>query len=210
MKIFKKNVQQADSIVKDFTPGQLVIVASRSKPQKTDFLIQTVNIALENHRSVGFFSFELSRNQFIERWLALRTGIEWYKLREGYLDKTEFRKALQELKKMESLELFIDDSVALTIDVIAKRIRRLAECLTENGKQLKGVFIDSLSVSGNRQKHLWILKELAEKLEISILVGLKVGFKRNHLEKRRPFAMDNFGQNPPCIFPMADVIFLDE
>ncbi len=206
MKIFKKNVQQADSIVKDFAPGQLVIVASRSKQKKTNFLIQIVNRDLENHRSMGFFSFGRSKSQFIERLLALRTGIELYKLRKGYLDKTEFREALQELKKMESLELFIDDSVALPIDVIAERIRRLAGCLTENGKQLKGVFIDSLSVSGNRQKHLQILKELAEKLEISILVGLK----RNHLEKRGLFTVDDLGQNSPCIFPMADIIFLDE
>lgn len=74
---------------------------------------------------VGFFSLEMSAEQLATRILSEQSGVKSDQLRRGEMSEQEFRGFVEAAKSLEACPLFIDDTPALPIGVLATRARRL-------------------------------------------------------------------------------------
>ena len=72
-----------------------------------------------------FFSLEMSSEQLATRLLSEVSRIPSEKIRTGNLSKFDFENMMKGSEKIKDLNLFIDDSPALTLSSIRSRARRL-------------------------------------------------------------------------------------
>jgi len=74
---------------------------------------------------VGFFSLEMSSEQLAARILSEAAEVPSEQIRRGDMSETEFRRFVEAAKSLENCPLYIDDTPALPISVLAARARRL-------------------------------------------------------------------------------------
>lgn len=114
-------------------PSDLIILAGRPSMGKTALATNMAyNAARAQARSdgregagVAFFSLEMSAEQLATRILADRVEISSHKIRQGEVRAEDFTRFLEASRELEKLQLFIDDTPALTIAQVRTRSRRL-------------------------------------------------------------------------------------
>jgi replicative DNA helicase len=74
---------------------------------------------------VGFYSLEMSAEQLAARVLSEASEVPSDQIRRGDMTESEFRRFVDAAKTLESCPLFIDDTPALPISLLAARARRL-------------------------------------------------------------------------------------
>jgi replicative DNA helicase len=105
--------------------SDLIIIAARPGVGKTSWVLNAAhNAALKGSR-VGVFSLEMSREQLVQRLLAIETGVDSQRLRLGYLNDEEWQHVSDAIGRLAQLPIFIDDSAGLTIHEIRSKSRRL-------------------------------------------------------------------------------------
>lgn len=115
-----------------FNRSDLVIIAGRPSMGKTALATNIAfNSALANFQKtdgggkVAFFSLEMSSEQLVTRILSQESAIPSEKIRKGEINSTDFSKFVESSNKLRDLQLFIDDTPALTVSSIRTRARRL-------------------------------------------------------------------------------------
>jgi replicative DNA helicase len=107
----------------------------------------------------------MSREQLVQRLLAVETGVDSQRLRLGYLNDEEWQLVSEAIGRMAQMPIFIDDSAGLTIHEIRSKSRRLE---AESGVDL--LVIDYLLLmQGSSRKDSNRVQEVSE-----ISRGLKV------------------------------------
>ena len=111
--------------------SDLVIIAGRPSMGKTAFAtniasnISNKNEGAEIKKNVLFFSLEMSSEQLATRLLGELSELSSENIRTGNLSKSDFNKLLTSSDKLKKLNLYIDDTPALTISSIRTRARRI-------------------------------------------------------------------------------------
>ena len=72
-----------------------------------------------------FFSLEMSSEQLATRIISEIAGLSSENIRTGNLSKNDFNKLIKGSENLKDLNLFIDDTPALTISSIRTRARRM-------------------------------------------------------------------------------------
>ena len=142
---------------------------------KTAFVLSMArNIAVDHKTPVAVFSLEMNSLQLITRLISSETGLASDKLRSGKMEPYEWEQLHSKIKKIESAELFIDDTPGLSIFDLRAKCRRL---VSQHG--VKIIIIDYLqlmqgsSKGGVREQEISSisrsLKSIAKELNIPII-----------------------------------------
>jgi replicative DNA helicase len=130
-----------DRITSGLHDGELTIVAARPGMGKTSFVLNVaVNVAspqqLESARDpnerweepgsgVAVFSLEMPREQICNRMLCSEAKVDVSRVRTGMLTPSDWSKLTQAATHLASLNVWIDDTPALSILELRSKARRL-------------------------------------------------------------------------------------
>ncbi len=203
--VLKSGLNDFDKKVGGLHKSDLIIIAGRPSMGKTAF---ATNIALnicqndkvksdESINNILFFSLEMSSEQLATRLLSEVSRIPSEKIRTGNLSKFDFENMMKGSEKIKDLNLFIDDSPALTLSSIRSRARRL-----KRRKGLDLIIIDYLQLinsesknyNDNRVKEISDitrgLKALAKEFNIPVIALSQLSRKVEDREEKRPQLAD--------------------
>jgi replicative DNA helicase len=164
-----------DAMLSGMQPSDLIILAARPAMGKTAFALNVAqNIAAKNF-SVAIISLEMSKEQLVERMFCSLLEVDSWKMRTGQLTENDFSKMGHVMDRINSMNIFIDDSVGNSIMELKAKARRLK---MEHG--LDFLVIDYLQLmtsgkeyGGNRVNEISeisrALKGLARELHVPIL-----------------------------------------
>jgi replicative DNA helicase len=77
---------------------------------KTAFALNVLkNVAVDQKKSVGLFSLEMSSEQIADRILSMVSGIPMYKITKGRLDTEDFAVMGEAMELLSETNVFIDD-----------------------------------------------------------------------------------------------------
>ncbi|MEI7556623.1 replicative DNA helicase [Candidatus Chlorohelix sp.] len=115
-----------DRLTGGFQNSDLIILAARPAVGKTSLALGfAYNMAMTGNRPVGVFSLEMSREQLVQRMLAMETGVDSQRLRTGYVDESEWDRLTRSFGRLATAPLYIDDSAGITIMELRSKARRL-------------------------------------------------------------------------------------
>ncbi|MCR4666491.1 MAG: replicative DNA helicase [Desulfovibrio sp.] len=109
-------------------PSDLIIIAARPSMGKTAFALSlAVNAALsEQATPVAIFSLEMSREQLVQRMLALKARVDMSKLRQAYrLNDEDWNNLYEAAELLDKAPIFIDDTATLSTMELRAKVRRL-------------------------------------------------------------------------------------
>jgi replicative DNA helicase len=154
-----------DEVTGGFQKSDLIITAARPGVGKTSLILNVAHNAAERGNRVGVFSLEMSREQLVQRLLAVETGVDSQRLRLGYLNDEEWQHVSDAIGRLAQMPIFIDDSAGLTIHEVRSKARRLE---AESGVDM--LIIDYLQLmQGSARRDSNRVQEVSE-----ISRGLKV------------------------------------
>lgn len=117
---------QLDSLLGGFQPSDLVILAARPSVGKTSLALNVaVHAAIREHKRVGVFSLEMSKEQLALRLLSQESGINPRPLQTGFMEETDWSKIAQVMNDMADAPMWIDDSPTLSVIELRTKARRL-------------------------------------------------------------------------------------
>lgn len=165
-----------DKYTHGFQEDNYIIVAARPAVGKTAFgLSLAYNMAVQNNRTVGFFSLEMGNQQLMQRLVSKVSGVKHKAVMTGSLPSRERTKVYETLENLKHVKLYIDETPGININDLLIKARKLKR---END-DLCAIFIDYIGLittTGpveSRQIQLSeisaALKGLARELKISVV-----------------------------------------
>ena len=163
-----------DEVTGGLQRSDLIILAARPATGKTSLaLCLAYNVAMRGNGTVGVFSLEMSRDQLVQRIIAMHTGIDTQRLRTGNIRDTDLQNVMEALGQLSSVPIYIEDSAGLSITDVRAKARRLH---AEAGLDL--LIIDYLQLMQGRSRDNRVqevseisrgLKALARELNVPLI-----------------------------------------
>lgn len=165
-----------DKMTSGWQNSDLIIIAARPAMGKTAFVVSMAkNMALDYKIPVALFNLEMSSEQLTKRLLSNVCDIDGTKIKNGQLSSSEWERLNKGVGELESAELYIDDTAALSVFELTSKARKLVK-----DRGVKLIIIDYLQLMnasgmgfGNREQEVSIisrsLKVLAKNLKIPII-----------------------------------------
>jgi replicative DNA helicase len=94
--------------------GDYVIAAGRPGMGKSTLVQNITQRVAEEGETVLIFSLEMSKGNWLMRMLSSETGIDYQRLRTGFLKEVEWSRLTLALGKISEMKVLIDDQVDLT------------------------------------------------------------------------------------------------
>jgi replicative DNA helicase len=203
---------QLDQLLGGLHKSDLIILAGRPSMGKTALATNMAFNAVKAYREehgpdgrpvavdgavVGFFSLEMSAEQLANRILSEQAEISSEKIRKGELISSDFDKVLAVSQQLEHLNLYIDDTPALTIAALRTRARRLKR--TRGLGLLVVDYLQLLNPSGRSRQENRVqeiseitrgLKTLAKELDVPVLALSQLSRAVEQREDKRPQLSD--------------------
>ena len=115
-----------DHLLTAMAPGHLVILAARPSMGKTSLALDIArNVGLQQHKSVGIFSLEMTKEEIFDRMFGTLSGITPWKLTKGHLTDEEFIQMGPVFDQLNDPKIYIDDDPDRTLLNIRSKARRL-------------------------------------------------------------------------------------
>lgn len=155
--------KKLDDVIGGFRDEQLIVLGARPAVGKSAFSLNLANRFLDQQETNSdgslrerkgiIFSLEMSARDWIERNIAMRTGINGKDIRDGSITDTQWMQiAVQIAEDNTKDRLYINDHPSLTIFDIEQEIAKVSQEVD----RLDFVFIDYLQLissnNGNRQQ----------------------------------------------------------
>jgi len=116
-----------DSLLAGLQRSDLIILAARPSMGKTALALNIAhNVALKANEAVLMFSLEMSKEQLVDRLLAMESGVDAWALRTGNLSDSDFEKIGQAMGSLSEAQMFIDDSPGISVSDLRTKARREA------------------------------------------------------------------------------------
>jgi replicative DNA helicase len=181
-----------DKLTGGLQKSDLIILAARPSVGKSSLALGfAYNAAVRFGQKVGVYSLEMSAEQLVQRLLAMETGVDSHRLRQGYIDDEEWDRVSRAFGKLAEARIFIDDTAGLSIADLRSRARRLA---AEQGLEL--LLIDYLQLMQGRRTDNRVqeiseisrgLKALARELHVPVValsqLSRAVESRQDHVPK---------------------------
>jgi replicative DNA helicase len=165
-----------DRLLAGLHPSDLIIVAARPGLGKTSFCLNVAeHVAIRQHKTVGIFSLEMSKEQLVKRLLCSEARIDAHRINTGYLSKEDWNNLSRASGDLSETKIFIDDTASVTVPELRSKSRRLS---MEHGLDLLIVdYLQLMSGSGPRYENRTQeisqisrgLKGLAKELHIPVI-----------------------------------------
>ena len=189
-----------DAFTSGFQKGDFIIIAARPSMGKTAFVLNIAkNMSLSSdHKTVAFFSLEMSREQLVQRLLCSTALIDSQKLRTGRItSQEEWRNLAAAAGHLINAPLYIDDTPGISVSEVRSKARRLK---AERGLDI--IMIDYLQLmrgnssraSENRQQEISeisrSLKSLARELNVPVIALSQLSRSVESRQDHRPMLSD--------------------
>lgn len=187
-----------DNILAGLQKSDLIILAARPSIGKSSLALNIVDhAACEEKVPTAIFSLEMSKDQIIDRFLALRGAVDSWKLRTGNLEDEDFGKLNYAMGVLSEAPIYIDDAPFLNVMEIRAKARRLQ---MEQGIGL--IVVDYLQLmsgvnsrgADNRVQEVSeisrSLKALARELNVPILALSQLSRAVEHRDNKKPMLAD--------------------
>ena len=116
-----------DNILAGLQRSDLFIIAARPSMGKTALTLNIAhNVALQSKEPVLLFSLEMSKEQLVDRMLAMESGVDAWALRTGNLTDSDFEKIGHAMGTLSEAQIYIDDSPGITVSDLRTKARREA------------------------------------------------------------------------------------
>jgi replicative DNA helicase len=177
-------------------PSDLIIVAGRPSMGKTAFAMNVVEqAAIKEKLAVAVFSMEMPAEQLTMRMLSSLGRIDQHKVRTGKLGDDDWPRLTSALELLNSTEIYIDDTPALTPTDLRARCRRL-----KREKNLGLVVVDYLQlmqVPGTKENRATEiseisrgLKALAKEIRVPLVALSQLNRSLEQRQDKRPVMSD--------------------
>jgi len=134
-----------DQMTSGLQRQDLVIVAARPSMGKTALALNMAQYAAKNGNTVGVFSLEMSAEQLVSRLLCSEARVDAHRLRTGYLNREEWARLADALRRLTETQIYIDDTAGVGVLEMRAKTRRLK---AEHGLDL--LIIDYLQLMSGR------------------------------------------------------------
>lgn len=116
-----------DNMLAGLQRSDLFILAGRPSMGKTALALNLAhNVATKAKEPVLVFSLEMSKEQLVDRLLAMESGVDAWALRTGNLSDADFEKIGQAMGTLSEAQMFIDDTPGITVSDLRTKARREA------------------------------------------------------------------------------------
>ena len=179
-------------------PSDFILIAARPSMGKTAFVLNLVDhIAVKKGLPCMVFSLEMSKEQLVNRMLAMESNVDSQKLRTGTLSNSDWDAVVEGIGVIGNSKLIIDDTPGISIMELRSRCRKMK---LEYG--LSVVIIDYLQLmsgSGkgggdNRQQEISeisrSLKALARELSAPVIALSQLSRACETRQDHRPMLSD--------------------
>jgi replicative DNA helicase len=185
-----------DELLGGLQRSDLLIFAGRPGMGKTSFLLSMALNAAKLGAHVAIFSMEMGYDQLTQRFVAMETGINTQKLRLGRLDQQEYARFVNAAGRLSRLNIFIDDTPAMSPLQMRTKCRRLA-----HEYPLDLVIVDYLQLmnaggqfENNRVQEIGYIsrsvKELARELNVPVFSAAQLSRAVEQRQDKRPQLSD--------------------
>lgn len=168
-----------DRLLGGLQRSDFIVVAGRPAMGKSSFALSIVHNAAKLHQQkVGIFSLEMSKEQLIQRLVAMEAGVDQYRLRTGWIEDQEWERITDAMGAIAQMDIWIDDTSSIStiqlrskarrwilehgLDLIVVDYLQLMQASTTNGRKIE-----------NRTQEVGLisraLKGLARELNIPVL-----------------------------------------
>jgi len=114
-----------DNILSGLQPSDLLVLAARPSMGKTALALNIAQNVAKKGRVVGLISLEMSKEQLVERMFCSLLSVDSWKMRTGRLSDEDFSKIGSVMDELNSMKIYIDDSVGNSIAELKAKARRL-------------------------------------------------------------------------------------
>jgi replicative DNA helicase len=115
-----------DTLTSGLQKSDLVIVAARPSVGKTSLALNfTEHAAVQEGKSVGVFSLEMSKEQLVLRLLSSVANIDSQRLRTGFLEEMDFTRLAPAMNALAEAPVYIDDTPNISTMELRTKARRL-------------------------------------------------------------------------------------
>ena len=187
---------ELDRYTAGFQNSDLLILAARPGVGKS-----TVMTNIMQHAAIiakvpsVFFSLEMSKEQLAQRILCSESSVDLYKLRNGFLEDSDWEKITKAIGPLSAAPIYIDDTPSLSVVEFRSRLRRMKAELN-----IGFVVIDYLqlmtldSKPESRQQEISFisrtLKAVAKEMNVPILVASQLNRSVESRNDKRPMMSD--------------------
>lgn len=185
-----------DRMTSGLQPSDLILVAARPSMGKTAFTLNIAqNVGVRQHKTVAFFSLEMSQEQLVQRLLCQLAHIDSQKLRTGQLNSDEeWTRLTDACDKLYESPIYIDDTPGISVAEMRSKARRLK---SEHGLDL--IIVDYLQLmqgrnAESRQQEISeisrSLKALARELKVPLIALSQLSRSVESRQDKRPMLSD--------------------
>lgn len=185
-----------DRMTSGLQPSDLILVAARPSMGKTAFTLNIAqNVGVRQHKTVAFFSLEMSQEQLVQRLLCQIAHIDSQKLRTGQLNSDEeWTRLTDACDKLYESPIYIDDTPGISVAEMRSKARRLK---SEHGLNL--IIVDYLQLmqgrnAESRQQEISeisrSLKALARELKVPLIALSQLSRSVESRQDKRPMLSD--------------------
>ncbi len=187
-----------DKMTSGLQPSDLIIVAARPSMGKSSLVLNIAqHVALKGHKSVAFFSLEMSKEQLAQRMLCSEALIDASRLRIGQLKDDEWPQLVSAADRLSNANILLDDTPGITALEMRAKARRWQN---EHGLDL--IIVDYLQLmqgtskrsSDNRQQEMSdisrSLKALARELNVPVIALSQLSRGVEARTNKRPMLSD--------------------
>jgi replicative DNA helicase len=156
--------EEFDRMTAGLQPTDLIILAARPAMGKTTFALNIAEYAaLKSKKAVAIFSMEMSAEQLAMRLISSLGRVNAQRLKTGDLADEDWSRVTGAIAQLSSAKIFIDDTPALSPEVLRAKARRL-----KREHDLGLVVIDYLQlmqVPGNKENRATEISEISRSLK---------------------------------------------
>uniref|UniRef100_UPI003FF0A3E1 replicative DNA helicase n=1 Tax=Blautia sp. TaxID=1955243 RepID=UPI003FF0A3E1 len=179
-----------------FQPSDLILVAARPSMGKTAVVLNIAQYrAFHSDVTTAIFSLEMSKEQLVNRLLALESKVDSQNIRTGNLEDEEWAKLIEGANIIGKSNLIIDDKPGISISELRSKCRKY-----KMEHNLGIIFIDYLQLmtgsgrSESRQQEISeisrSLKALARELHVPVVALSQLSRAVEQRPDHRPMLSD--------------------
>lgn len=186
-------IKKIDSLTGGFDGGDLWYIGARPGQGKTALMCSSAIRLGKSGTPCLLFSKEMTRQPIIERFLSMYTGIPFFDIRMGLLDKNKVEQIFQAAKEISEYPIYIDLNFTGSIEQIESTIRKYNSLYGT-----KVIYIDYIQLlserSADQTQELGRisrkLKLLANSLDTTHIVLSQLNREVEHRDNKRPVMAD--------------------
>lgn len=150
-----------DFLTAGFQKSDLILIAARPSMGKTALVLNIAQHAcFKENRHCLFFSLEMSKEQLVNRLLAMESRVKSQNIRVGDLSDDDWRGIIDSAGVIGMSELAIDDTAAISVTEMRSKCRRYK---LEHGLDMVIIdYLQLMSGSGSRKSEVSRQQEISE------------------------------------------------